>query len=398
MHRTQRPPFVPLAIAAALVVLLAAVIASADEGAPQTHTAARPKPLLKVWGCNEHPAALRFALDYRDDADFRSALESRYDVRLANVHGPLGFSVAATAAGVITCPTFDCPDGSRLAGYTTAGDLLDRLGIARPGGTAAGDDAGSSAPAGDATADPAAAATSNGALDQFRTEIERLQAWTRGREAADQASAEQIEAQRAALRTLAAQLAGDRTAAEIGELRNQMESLARAIEARAVIPGPAPEPRPPAPPDAGSPATLEEGTASDPRAGTDRPAGQAFLRIGNVALSLLEIASLFGLTAATGGTATLGMAAARAAICFIVRRRQAKRAAASTPPTTPATREAPAAAFTPTNFAPYSVDLFRGAYTAAAQQLSSKYPGAIGTMQTLESLIQQHLTGQQAKA
>ncbi|MEZ6068286.1 MAG: hypothetical protein R3B90_21810 [Planctomycetaceae bacterium] len=249
------------AIVAALLLLPAIIQADAPgdrQRSPATlHETRRPRPMLKVWGCDHHAACQRFAADYRTLPQFRDALESRFDVRFVNVHGPLRLNLAGASAGITHCPTFEPLDrAARIEGYRDPDTLLQALGlpaIAPSRGTivAPGDAAATPPPAmPDPTAAPGEAVPDvhAQAAAQLRAEFERLQQWAAEHTTA---TSEQIAEHRRVLEIIAKRIDDDGTPAELEQLRRQLAILSAQLEA----------PRA-APPVARSPAPLPQGPAT----------------------------------------------------------------------------------------------------------------------------------------
>lgn len=106
------------------LLLLLAALASTSSVSPCQVSAA--KPVLEVWSSSNCRPCLQFWADYRGDASFRNALDRSYDVRGRDYCANM---VEGRLKMVFRLPTF--LGRVRVEGYTSADDLLARLGLQR---------------------------------------------------------------------------------------------------------------------------------------------------------------------------------------------------------------------------------------------------------------------------
>lgn len=363
-----------------------------------TIACAAPRPMLRVWGCQHHAQCRQFLTDFHADREFRDALEARFDVRFCDVHGIAGCGLAAKVNGITACPTFDpCDRVGRLEGYRGKAELLQALGLKRPPPLLQDTPSQPASPADTANPDDASSAAAPDPLAAVRQELQALQADAAARhQSTEQLRAQMLDAigrQSLTLDQVQRALAGNQQSNELARLRDAIAQVQAELQTRHAPPVASPAPLPP--------------SGSLSAAADDRgPAARPLLQIGRLALTAGELAAAVGITFASGGTGALAWTAGSALLGLLRRRRQRRAQGASSPPASgPAPESAPtsatpavAAPFTPTNFAPYPVDRISAAYTYAKRELSQKYPGSVSAIETLDALMQQHLSGQQAAA
>lgn len=89
--------------------------------------AAAAKPVLEVWTSSTCPPCVKFWRDYESDASFRRSLDLTFDVRRKDYcRNPIEGKLKL----VFSLPTF-LTSRVRVEGYTSAEDLLARLGLTR---------------------------------------------------------------------------------------------------------------------------------------------------------------------------------------------------------------------------------------------------------------------------
>ena len=119
-------------------------------------------------------------------------------------------------------------------------------------------------------------------------------------------------------------------------------------------------------------------------------------RITGVAEKAVTLAKWLGVTGATGGTA--GLILGSVALWRTLRKRKQRQRPARDPPdnqqpavVTVDTPSPPQAILPETRFTPYERDTFAEAFAWAETELARKYPGSVGTLESLRGLIDQYL-------
>lgn len=150
----------------------------------------------------------------------------------------------------------------------------------------------------------------------------------------------------------------------------------------------------------------QQSTESSPENAQPAPARNSDDRIDRVA-GLVEkavtLATWLGVTGATGGTG--GLILGGIALWRTLRRRRKRTArdpphseASNEPPVITIDSPPPPQAIVPeTRFAPYERDTFAEAFAWAETEMARKYPGSVGTMESIRGLIDQYLTGRGVK-
>ena len=114
----------------------------------------------------------------------------------------------------------------------------------------------------------------------------------------------------------------------------------------------------------------------------------------------LTVATWLGVTGATGGAG--GLILGGLALWRTVRRRSTHRSGRAPPPVKPTTitvdsAPLPQAIVPETRFAPYERDTYAEAFAWAEAEMARKYPGSVGTMETIKGLIDQYLSAKGLK-
>ncbi|WP_417850658.1 thioredoxin family protein [Thalassoglobus sp.] len=118
----------------------------------------------------------------------------------------------------------------------------------------------------------------------------------------------------------------------------------------------------------------------------------------------VTVATWLGVTGATGGAG--GLVLGGIALWRTMRRRQQRpgrdppsaKTASSKPPVVTVDSPPPPQAIIPeTRFAPYERDTFAEAFAWAEAEMARKYPGSVGTMESIKGLIDQFLSGRGVK-
>ncbi|MEO2031488.1 MAG: trypsin-like peptidase domain-containing protein [Planctomycetaceae bacterium] len=133
-----------------------------------------------------------------------------------------------------------------------------------------------------------------------------------------------------------------------------------------------------------------------PGTASDKPTPATLDRIAGVAEKAVKLAKWLGITGATGGTA--GLILGSVALWRTLRKRKQRQRPARDPPdnqqpavVTVDTPSPPQAILPDTRFTPYERDTFAEAFVWAETELARKYPGSVGTLESLRGLIDQYL-------
>lgn len=150
-----------------------------------------------------------------------------------------------------------------------------------------------------------------------------------------------------------------------------------------------------------SPAVTEEptGSAESPPATTQPEPDQNDERIERLTKlihSATTIATWLGVTGATGGAG--GLVLGGIALWRTIRKRCQRQSGRAPPPTITIDSPPPPQAIVPeTRFAPYERDTYAEAFAWAEAEMARKYPGSVGTMETIKGLIDQYLSSKGLK-
>lgn len=154
----------------------------------------------------------------------------------------------------------------------------------------------------------------------------------------------------------------------------------------------------PAPPETEkpTPAAVPPIAETTPTAPADDTSHAALDRMASLAEKAVTLTKWLGVTGATGGTA--GLILGSAALWRTLRRRKQRQRPARDPPdnqqpavVTVDTPSPPQAILPETRFTPYERDTFAEAFAWAETELARKYPGSVGTLESLRGLIDQYL-------
>ncbi len=197
----------------------------------------------------------------------------------------------------------------------------------------------------------------------------------------------------------------------LGLKRTEPEKPVSAPSEPAAEPQPPDDPEespanPPAePPSAESPEPIQPPATETPATPGVSPELESRIdHVLGVAQTAVTVATWLGLSGTTGGIA--GAVLGGIALFRGIRKRRREQPAARDPPSTAApppviTVDAPhtAPVIVPeTKFAPYERDTFAQAFSWAQGELARKYPGSVGTLETLKGLIDQFLSAKGLRA
>jgi len=150
-----------------------------------------------------------------------------------------------------------------------------------------------------------------------------------------------------------------------------------------------------------SPAVTEASTESaESRPATTPPEpdqnDERIERLTNLVQSATTIATWLGVTGATGGAG--GLVLGGIALWRTIRKRRKHQSGRAPPPTiTIDSPPLPQAIMPETRFAPYERDTYAEAFAWAEAEMARKYPGSVGTMETIKGLIDQYLSSKGLK-
>lgn len=149
------------------------------------------------------------------------------------------------------------------------------------------------------------------------------------------------------------------------------------------------------------PGVTEEPTESaDSRPATTQPepehVDERIDRLTKLVQSATTIATWLGVTGATGGAG--GLVLGGIALWRTIRKRRQHQSGRAPPSTITIDSPPPPQAIVPeTRFAPYERDTYAEAFAWAEAEMARKYPGSVGTMETIKGLIDQYLSSKGLK-
>ena len=141
------------------------------------------------------------------------------------------------------------------------------------------------------------------------------------------------------------------------------------------------------------------GSPKSPPATTQPEPGQndeRIERLTKLVQSATTMATWLGVTGATGGAG--GLVLGGIALWRTIRKRRQQQSGRAPPPTITIDSPPPPQAIVPeTRFAPYERDTYAEAFAWAEAEMARKYPGSVGTLETIKGLIDQYLSSKGLK-
>lgn len=331
----------------ALIVLAIWLFALCLVANAQTNAQTNLKPILRVWSSRSCIPCVAFWRDFTSDADFRSAIESRF--RVYHVNADAEPPITRQRYGVNGLPTFESGPSLNVLGYCSKAELLTLLKVDTPKETTP-----QSVPA------SAELAALESRLDTLTQALDAMQLNGQRREEMLVESigrnSEELAAIAAWIRSRPDPVEVDKSSAEIDSLRARVDELLDRLRlpVKEATDAPRPEPKP--------------------------EQGPILAWLMSFGLTVAQAAGVGG-SIATGGGVGIAFAAVK---LFAAWRRRRDSSPQNVPaPVVPG----------PTTFAAYPVDRLSAAFEFAKRELAAKYPGSVATLETLDSLVQQHLAG-----